>query len=43
MALQHLPLVTPEQYLAWEHEAEEKHEYFDGEIVAMAGTSLLIY
>jgi len=39
MASQHLPLVSPEDYLTWEHEAEEKHEYFDGEIVAMSGTT----
>jgi len=30
---------TPEEYLAFEREAEEKHEFIDGEIVAMAGAS----
>lgn len=30
---------TPEEYLAFEEEAEERHEYWDGEIVAMAGGS----
>ena len=30
---------TPEEYLKFEREAEEKHEFIDGEIVAMAGAS----
>jgi Uma2 family endonuclease len=30
---------TPDAYLALEREAEEKHEYLDGEIFAMAGAS----
>lgn len=30
---------TVEEYLAFEREAFEKHEYIDGEIVAMAGAS----
>ena len=30
---------TPEEYLAIEREAEEKHEFINGEIVAMAGAS----
>ena len=31
--------IAPEEYLALEREALEKHEYFDGEIFDMAGTS----
>ncbi|MFC7666777.1 Uma2 family endonuclease [Hymenobacter humi] len=29
--------LTPAEYLRLEREAEQKHEYFDGEIRAMAG------
>jgi Uma2 family endonuclease len=32
-------LYTPEEYLALEREGEEKHEFINGEIVAMAGAS----
>jgi Uma2 family endonuclease len=32
-------LYTPEEYLELERETEEKHEFIDGEIVAMAGAS----
>ncbi len=32
-------IYTPEEYLAFEREAEEKHEFVDGEIVVMAGAS----
>ena len=32
-------IYTDEEYLAFEREAEEKHELIDGEIVAMAGAS----
>ena len=28
---------TPEEYFAFETQSEERHEYFDGEILAMAG------
>src|SRR5947207_15434171 len=31
---------TVEEYLAFERAAEMRHEYFDGEIIAMAGESL---
>lgn len=34
-----LPLFTPEQYLRFERNAEEKHEYLDGLVYAMAGAS----
>jgi Uma2 family endonuclease len=33
-----IPL-TPEAYLAWERQQLEKHEYFEGEVFAMAGAS----
>ena len=31
--------LSPEEYLAWERTQERKHEYFDGEVFAMAGGS----
>ena len=39
MSVQPQRRVTREEYLALEREAEEKHEYWDGEVVAMAGAS----
>ena len=33
----HIPFVSAEDYLAWEAEQTERHEYLDGEIFAMAG------
>lgn len=39
MASQPVSHVPPEDYLAFERAAETKHEYIDGEIVAMAGGS----
>jgi len=32
-------LATPEEYLAFEEQAEEKHEWWDGEVIAMPGTT----
>jgi Uma2 family endonuclease len=34
-----VPLLSPEEYLAWEEKVEVRHEYIDGEIFAMAGSS----
>lgn len=31
--------MTPEAYFAWEQEQLEKHEYYDGEVFAMAGST----
>lgn len=33
----HIPCIPPEDYLAWEAEQTERHEYLDGEVFAMAG------
>ena len=32
-----LPKMTPEEFLVWERAEELRHEYRDGEIVAMSG------
>lgn len=33
-------LISPQEYLSIERGAKEKHEYFEGKIIAMAGASL---
>jgi hypothetical protein len=33
--------ISPEEYLAMERAATEKHEYYRGEIFAMSGASFL--
>lgn len=33
------PLFGPQAYLDWEAQQQEKHEYLDGEVLAMAGAS----
>jgi Uma2 family endonuclease len=37
---QYSPKMTPEEYLEWEAKQEFRHEYIDGEIIAMTGGSL---
>ena len=32
-------LLSPEEYLEWEERSEVRHEYIDGEVFAMAGSS----
>jgi Uma2 family endonuclease len=39
MSRQAKTYITPEEYLAFERQAEYKNEYFDGEIFAMVGAS----
>lgn len=34
------PQLTPEEYFAWEEQQEQRHEYFDGEVFAMAGGTI---
>ena len=39
VALQDRLLMRVEEYFEWEEMQEERHEFWDGEVVAMAGTS----
>jgi Uma2 family endonuclease len=39
MIANRVPYLSPEEYLEWEEKSEIKHEYIDGEIYAMAGSS----
>jgi Uma2 family endonuclease len=40
LATDRSPSLTPQEYFAWEAQQLERHEYFDGEIYAMAGGSM---
>jgi Uma2 family endonuclease len=37
VALSDRILMSAEEYLAWELTQDERHEYWDGEVVAMSG------
>ncbi len=39
VALRDRLLMTVEEYFEWEETQDERHEYWDGEVVAMAGTT----
>ena len=39
MATKTTPYLTAAEYLAFERESKERHEYFDGEVFAMSGAS----
>ena len=39
-APKYYPKMSPFEFLQWERQQEVKHEYFDGEIFAMAGASM---
>ena len=41
MASQPIRIFTQEEYLSWERESETRHEFFDGEIIGMAGASFV--
>jgi Uma2 family endonuclease len=38
-AKENSPQLTPEEYFAWEEKQLEKHEYINGEVYAMSGSS----
>jgi Uma2 family endonuclease len=37
---EHSPKFTPEEYFAWEEQQLERHEYIDGEVYAMNGSTI---
>ncbi len=39
MIANRVPSLSPEEYLEWEEKSEVRHEYIDGEVFAMAGSS----
>jgi Uma2 family endonuclease len=39
-AKENSPQLPPEEYFAWEEEQPEKHEYIDGQVYAMSGSSV---
>ena len=39
VALPDRPLLTAEDYFAWEAAQEERHEFWDGEVIAMSGST----
>jgi Uma2 family endonuclease len=39
-AQENLPILTPEEYFAWEEQQLEKHELIDGRVYAMTGGSV---
>ncbi len=39
MIASRVPSLSPEEYLEWEEKSEIKHEYIDGDVFAMAGSS----
>ena len=42
VALPDRPSMSAEEYLAWEPTQEERYEYWDGEVVAMAAPAITI-
>jgi Uma2 family endonuclease len=40
MALVVRPVLTPDEFLAWEREQSERHHYVGGQVFAMAGGSV---
>ncbi len=38
-AAKYYPKMSPTEFLKWEREQEDKHEYVNGEVLAMSGAS----